>query len=222
MKISKFMSHIDNMSRKNKFTVEINMPALDLRIRGLRCRTVTTPGRDLEVDSFKVIPAGWAKHTVKGVSYTQEVALNFMLDSTFEDHQKIELWQQYIYNDDYSIRYPKNISGGKETGYLGTVQITQLDQSSLPVYEVTLEDAFPTKISGIGFDAGGAADIQTFDATFSYRTWHSSYENSPAGSILGALFQKTGRKLKSRVQKKVEDKVFKERKSLSNKLGLGD
>jgi len=212
------------MARKNKFEVELFAPALNLRIRGLRCRTVTTPGRDLEIDSFRVIPAGWAKHTVKGVSYTQEVTLNFMLDSTFEDHQKIELWQQYIYDDEdgYSMRYPKNSTKNGEEGYLGTIIIRQLDQSGAPIYEVTLEDAFPTKLAGLSFDAGGAAEFQTFDVTFNYRTWHSSYENSPAGTILGSLFQKASRKLKSKVRAKVEDKIFKERRSLTNRLGLGD
>ena len=48
----------------------------------------------------------------------------------------------------------------------------------------------------------------------------SKYENEPENTILGALFKKAGRKLRSRVKRKVEDKVFKERGSLASKIGL--
>ena len=217
MNITRFMTHIDQMARQNRFEVEIFAPAIQLRMRGMRCQKATMPGKTFEVDGFKPIPAGWAKHSIKGVTYPQDITLGFILDSTFEDHQKIELWQQYMYNDDYSMRYPKG-----DTGYLGTVIIRQLDKGGSSIYEVTLEDAFPQAVTGLTLDMG-ASSIQTFDVTFNYRTWHSSYENSPAGSILGALFQKAGRKLKSKVRQKAEDRVFKEgRRSLSNRLGLGD
>lgn len=217
MNISRFMTHLDQMARQNRFEVEIFAPAIQLRIRGLRCQKAVMPGKSFEVESFKPIPAGWAKHSIKGVTYPQEITLSFILDSTFEDHQKIELWQQYMYNDDYSMRYPKG-----DTGYLGTVVLRQLDRGGESIYEVQLEDVFPQAVSGLTLDMGSSA-IQTFDVTFNYRTWHSSYENSPSNSILGALFQKGKRKLKSKIRKKTEDKIFKEgRRSLSNRLGLGD
>ena len=217
MNITRFMTHIDQMARQNRFEVEIFAPAIQLRMRGMRCQKATMPGKTFEVEGFKPIPAGWAKHSIKGVTYPQDITLGFILDSTFEDHQKIQLWQQYMYNDYYSMRYPKG-----DTCYLVSVVIRQLDKGGSPIYEVTLEDAFPQAVTGLTLDMG-ASSIQTFDVTFNYRTWHSSYENSPAGSILGALFQKAGRKLKSKVRQKAEDRVFKEgRRSLSNRLGLGD
>ena len=222
MNITRFMTHLDQMARQNRFEVEIFAPAIQLRMRGVRCTKAVMPGKTFEVESFKPVPAGWAKHQIKGVTYPQEITLSFMLDSTLEDRQKIELWQQYMYGEDYSMRYPKNDSDGSEKGYLGTVVIRQLDKGGSPIYEVILEDAFPQALSNLSLDAG-SSEIQNFDVTFNYRTWHSSYENSPAGSVLGALFQKAGRKLKSKVRQKAEDRVFKEgRRSLSNRLGLGD
>ena len=222
MNITRFMGHLDQMARQNRFEVEIFAPAIQLRIRGVRCTKAVMPGKTLEVESFKVIPAGWAKQTIKGITYPQEVTLSFMLDSTLEDRQKIELWQEYMYDDDYSMRYPHNHTKDGEKGYLGTVVIRQLDKGGSSIYEVQLEDAFPQSMSNLSLDAGSAA-IQTFDVTFNYRTWHSSYENSPSDSILGALFQKGSRKLKSKIRKKAEDRIFKEgRRSLSNRLGLGD
>ena len=106
------------------------------------------------------------------------------------------------------------------SGYTGTVVLTQLDRADIPIYRVELIEAFPETLSGFSLDTSSSA-IQTFDVTFGYRYWQSSFENEPANSILGALFKKAGRKLKSKVRKKVEDKVFKERGSLASKLGIG-
>ena len=74
-------------------------------------------------------------------------------------------------------------------------------------------------MSGFSLDSSSSA-IQTFDVTFGYRYWTSSFENEPANSILGALFKKAGRKLRAKATRKVEDKVFKERRSLTSKIGL--
>jgi hypothetical protein len=49
--------------------------------------------------------------------------------------------------------------------------------------------------------------MQTFDVTFTFRTWTSSYENAPSG-LLGGLFNKFSRKLKSKVKQKVGSKIF--------------
>ena len=87
-----------------------------------------------------------------------------------------------------------------------------------PFVVITVE-AFPETLSGLSLDSSSSA-IQTFDVTFGYRMWTSKYENSPANSILGALFQKAGRKLRAKATRKVEDKVFKERRSLTSKIGL--
>ena len=222
MNITRFMGHLDQMARQNRFEVEVFAPAIQLRMRGVRCTKATMPGKSFEVEVFKPIPAGWGKAQLKGVTYPQEVTLSFILDSTFEDRQKIELWQQYMYDDDYAFRYPHNQTKNGEEGYLGTVVIRQLDKGGSVIYEVQLEDAFPQGMSALSLDAG-SSEIQTFDVTFNYRSWHSAYENSPAGSILGALFQKGARKLKSKIRNKAEREVFSEgRRSLSNRLGLGD
>ena len=67
MNINRFMGHIDQMARKNRFEVDIFMPALDLRIRGIRVTTVTAPGKSITVEQFKPIPAGYAKNTIKQI-----------------------------------------------------------------------------------------------------------------------------------------------------------
>ena len=74
------------------------------------------------------------------------------------------------------------------------------------MYTVELHEAFPTTVGGVTFSATEAA-IQTFDVTFNYRTWSSAYENSPGG-LLGGLFKKFSRKITSKLDKKINDKLF--------------
>ena len=222
MKINRFMGQIDSMARSNQFEVEIFQKTLNLRIRGMRCQKVTAPGKTITTNAFSVIPAGPANNTVTNIVYPQEVSLDFILDNSFEDRYAIESWMQSIYNDDYSINYSRGKSGDGDGGYLGKVVIRQLANDDIPIYEIELLDAFPTSLSGLALDMD-ASTIQTMTVGFSYRTWVSSFENEHTGSILGGIFNKGIRKLKGRVRKKVEDKVFKEgRSSLSKRLGLGD
>tara|TARA_Y100001963_G_C6766667_1_gene442662 strand:+ start:568 stop:1182 length:615 start_codon:yes stop_codon:yes gene_type:complete len=203
MHINRFKTHINGVARQNRFEVDIFCPAIQLRMRSMRCQKATMPGKTLELSSFNKIPGGYADHVVKGIKYDENVILSFLLDDTFEDRQKIELWQQYIYNEDYSIRYPKE--GAK--GYVGTVIIRQLDTGGNTIYEVELTDAFPTVLGALTLDMASSA-VQTFDVTFTYRTWYSSYSNTPSDSILGGLFKKHSRRIGTKIRRKVEDKLF--------------
>ena len=209
MHINRFLTHIDGMARANRFEVDIFVPGIDLRMRALRCQKATMPGKTLELSSFNKIPGGPPDHLVKGVKYDDNVVLGFMLDSTFEDRQKIELWQQYIYNDDYSIRYPRhhNADRVEVPTYPGQVAIRQLDRGGNTVYEVELMEAFPTVLGSVSLDMASSA-IQTFDVTFTYRTWYSSYANTPSSSYLGGLFNKHSRRIGSRIRGKISNKLF--------------
>ena len=214
MKISRFMGHIDAMARQNRFEAEIFMPKLDIRMRGMRVSKAAMPGRKVITETYSEIPAGPTRKYLKQVEYNQDITLTFLGDSTLEDRQVIELWLDYMYDSSYGMKYQY-----ADNSYLGTVILRQLDRADMPIYEVELIDAFPETLSGLSLDSSSSA-IQTFDVTFGYRYWTSKYENEPENTILGALFKKAGRKLRSKATRKVEDKLFKERGSLASKIGL--
>ena len=71
----------------------------------------------------------------------------------------------------------------------------------------SLEEAFPTVLGAISLDMN-TSTLQTFDATFSYRTWHSAYANTPSGSYLANIFNKHKRRIGTRIKNKLADKVF--------------
>ena len=214
MRINRFMGHIDAMARQNRFEVEIFMPVLDIRMRGLRVSKAVIPGRKITTEAYSEIPSGPARKYLQKVEYDQDITLTFLGDSTLVDRMAIETWMEYMYDGSYAMKYLY-----ADNGYTGTIILRQLDRADMPIYEVELVEAFPETMSGLSLDSSSSA-IQTFDVTFGYRTWTSKFENAPANTILGALFKKAGRKLRAKATRKVEDKVFKERRSLTSKIGL--
>ena len=207
------MANIDNMTRQNMFEVDIFCPAIDSRLRGIRCQKAVLPGKSFEVVPFNEISSGPNRSHITAVRFPQDIALTFLCDTHFEDKMKIELWQEYMYGEDYSMRYPKGLDG---RGYEGKVIIRQMDKSDLPVYEVELLEAFPQVMAAQTLDMTSAA-VQTFDVTFGYRTWYSSFEYPPENNILGAIFKQRKRHIISQARKKLEDIAFRESGKL---LGL--
>lgn len=197
MNINRFMINMDQMARSDKFEVEIFGPA-DIRSRGIRCTDVSIPAKSIGTVSHSYLSAGPVSTYADSVDYGASVNLTFMLDHTYEDRQKIELWQSYIYDEAYNLQYPDK--------YWGMIKIKQMGVDNQPIYEVELHQCFPTTLSEIAFTAG-ATEIQTFSADFAFRSWSSSFENSPGG-LLGGLFNKFSRKLSSKVNKKLSDKLF--------------
>ena len=199
MNINRFMkAHIDGMPRLNKFDVEIYGPQ-GIRSRGIRCTAVNLPGRQVTSNEFTEYGGAPMYKYPTRVDYAGgKVDMTFMCDHTMEDRQKFELWQSFIYDEVYQMNYPED--------YEGTMKITQLGQDNLPIYSVELLNCFPDSIGDISLDAG-SGELVTFQVSMAFRSWVSSYENSPSG-LLGGLFNKYSRKLKSKVSSKVENKLF--------------
>jgi|TARA_B110000483_G_C18142989_1_gene522277 hypothetical protein len=199
MNINRWKTSIDAMSRTDRFTVEFfGARESNIRSRGLRCTAVSTPGKTMVTSKGKYGGATPENSFLDNIQYETEVTCSFMLDSTYEDKQIMELWQSSMYDEMYNLQYPET--------YKGSVKITQLGVDNYPIYEVELHDAFPTNVTGVSFTSESTG-IQTFDVTFSFRTWSSSFENSPTG-LLGGLFNKKMKKIRSKIDKKIEDKLW--------------
>ena len=199
MNINRFMkAHIDNMARSNKFEVEIHSKKLGLRSRGMRVTAVSIPALTINTSTHQLNTAAPANHYIKNVDYGNAVTMTFMLDHTYEDRQLMERWQHEMFDETWNLTYPEK--------YHGTVKITQLGVDNLPIYEVELHQAWPSVVGEIAFEAG-TAEIQTFQTTFTYRTWTSSFENAPSG-LLGGLFNKFSRKIRSKTKTKLNSKLF--------------
>ena len=219
MHINRFLhAHLNDMARTNRFKVELHGPVIEppavegeveasptnlgINSRGIRCTNVSLPGRTVSTENYKMHFSGPPRAHPSFVDYGGSVDLTFMLDTTYEDHQLISLWNSHIYDEVWGFRYPKE--------YARTVKIIQLDRRDWPIYEVDLQEAWPSAIAAIPLDSSQTNTIQTFTCTFQYRTWTSKYKNSPSG-LLGGLFKKVERKIGSKIESEIEGQIFKKR-----------
>ena len=53
-----------------------------------------------------------------------------------------------------------------------------------------------------------AGTMSSFDVTFTYRTWHSSFANAPTGSYLANIFNKHKRRIGTKIKNKLAEKLF--------------
>ena len=199
MHINRFMgAHIDDMARTDRFEVEFHGPH-GIRSRGIRCKTIDLPGRTITTTEHSEYPGGPPRSYPVGIDYDSGSAdVSFMLDTTYEDKQKIELWQSMIYDEAWGYAYVEDI--------WGEINITQLGRDGNEIYKVKLHEAWPTGLDAQSLDAS-SGEFMEFSCTFAFRTWTSSYENTPSG-LLGGLFKKFSRKIKTKASTKIEGKLF--------------
>ena len=199
MKPARVLAAIGNPARQNRFSVDVFATQAGIRIRGIRCITATIPGRAITTTQFGEMGSGPKRAYPTGLDYDgQAIALTFICDDQFIERQAIEAWQESIYNRRYGLNYPEE--------YYGTMKINQLDRNDAPIYSVELHEVWPQGMVAQELNMTSSA-FQTFTVNFNYRTWSSQFENVPSG-ILGGLFQKTKRKIGSRIRSKLEDIVF--------------
>ena len=69
MHINRFMgAHMDDMARKNRFEIEIHGPK-GIRSRGIRCKTVSLPGRQIQTSEHSEYPGGPPRAYPVGIDY---------------------------------------------------------------------------------------------------------------------------------------------------------
>ena len=198
MNIDRIISSIGNPTRVNKFDVNIFASKAGVRIRGIRCINAQLPGRTITSVMHSESGSAPKRSYPTGLDYDgQIIALTFLCDNQFEERRAMERWQEAIYSSTYGLNYPEE--------YHGTIEITQLDGDMEPVYTVKLNEAWPSVIAPQTLDAT-AGTFQQLGVTFNYTSWSSEFENVQTG-ILGGLFNKAKRKLKSKVKRQVEKKV---------------
>ena len=198
MNIKRIIATIGAPTTTNKFDVDIYAGASGIRIRGIRCINAQLPGRTITTAAFAERATGPKTMFPTGLDYDgQTIAMTFLCDNQFEERRAMERWQEMIYSSRYGLNYPDN--------YHGEIHIRQLDRDMEPVYSVMLHGAWPQAIAPQALDAT-ANTFQQLSVTFNYETWSSRFENVHTG-ILGGLFNKAKRRIKSRIKRKIDSKV---------------
>jgi len=130
----------------------------DPRDISLLAKSVNIPGRSIATTDKQV-----GKQSMK-IPYDfidGDVKMDFMLTNDMFVRRYFADWLSCIVDADrYRVGYKKD--------YSTDIQIIQLNQNNLPIYGVTLENAFPLDISDIELDATGDSGINEISVNFAY------------------------------------------------------
>ena len=129
---------------------------------GLQCESISFPGRNLDTTDDSNI-YGPIRDIVNGYSYADITGV-FRCSSDMREKTFFETWQRLAYN-------PQTWSMGYYDGYVGGLEIHQLDQKDKRRYGVELIECFPKSIAEIQLSSAQATEVHKISVTFAYRYW---------------------------------------------------
>ena len=169
-------------AQPNKYEILINPPAKlsgsiatnifggkeresDIRKISLRAQSVTLPGRNLATSEDTNI-YGPSREVVEGVTYADEVAIEFQASSGLEERVFFENWQRQAFDE-------KTWNIGYYSDYIGSMDMYILDKQNQRRYGIKLWEVFPKTIGpqSLAYDANDA--LLLVPVNFSFRYWTS-------------------------------------------------
>lgn len=202
MKIDRFRSKIDNLSRANRYNVSFfgtGGKTTGLSIRGTRCESATLPGRGFfAVEDSEYGPKRAIPHKPQYDAFD----CSFILDNSFEDREILELWMGTINGNAEG-----NFHSRFHDDYTGIIMVEALDKQDNVNYRCVMTDAFPVQLGVINL-GNENGDITKFNAQFRYRYWHGEFTNSKPSNLFMGFMDKHLSKFSNKIKGKIEDKIF--------------
>tara|TARA_B110000196_G_C21115166_1_gene650079 strand:- start:85 stop:795 length:711 start_codon:yes stop_codon:yes gene_type:complete len=146
----------------------------DLRKLSLRAQSVNLPGRNLSTSNDTNI-YGPQREIVEGVTYAEEVSIDFQASSELTERVFFENWQRQAFNETtWNIGYYND--------YVGSMEIYILDKQNKKRYGIKLHDVFPKTIgaNSLAYDANDTLMLTSI--SFSFRYWTSLDQNQNPGT----------------------------------------
>lgn len=177
--INKIRGNFDAGALSNRFHVNIYGPNKDFSVEGIRCESVSLPGRSLTTSDFAT--TGTIKKKVTQVNNTNEVDLVFVCDSSFFDRYIIEAWQSFIFTGEEGssikpvFRYPKD--------YYGEMTIEQFRRDDSMALKYQFYEVFPVSFEPMQL-AMGDASLLKFGCKLAFKTFDTEYGPAPKLSVL--------------------------------------
>ena len=188
----------DGYAQPNRYEVIINPPSLpssssqqnmfsgmtsqsDLRKLSLRAASITLPGRNLSTSQESNI-YGPDREIVEGVTYADDISINFQASSGLEERVFFENWQIKAFDEKtWNIGYYKD--------YIGSVEIYVLDKQDQRRYGIKLHEAFPKTIGANELSYGSENELMMLPISFTFRHWTSLDQNqNPPVNITDKIF----------------------------------
>lgn len=185
--IDKLKSNFDQGARGNRFGTHFMCPKLGINLDGVRCKTASLPGRQLETVDWS---AYGATHTFPTqVNHDgQRASFTFLCDSTFADRFILEAWQLFILGDeDLSGAGASHPRYAYQMDYIGQVDVFQFNMESDKALIVHLHDAFPISIQTQQMDYGDNDTIMEITVEFAFRYFTSEFTKIESSEVKGGI-----------------------------------
>ena len=153
----------------------------NVRDISLRVESVTLPGRTLTTASESNV-YGPDREIVEGVTYADEISIDFQASSGLNERVFFENWQKQAFNEKtWNIGYYKD--------YIGSMQIYLLDRQDVRRYGLKLWEVFPKTITANTLTAAEATEIIKTNVSFSFRYWTNLDQNQQGPDIMGRILE---------------------------------
>tara|TARA_R110000782_G_scaffold70472_1_gene141605 strand:- start:546 stop:1250 length:705 start_codon:yes stop_codon:yes gene_type:complete len=153
----------------------------NVRDISLRVESVVLPGRTLTTAAEANV-YGPDREIVEGVTYADEIAMDFQASAGLEERVFFENWQKQAFNE-------KTWNIGYYNDYVGEIDIYLLDRQDVRRYGLKLWEVFPKTITASTLSAAEATEIIKTNVSFSFRYWTNLDQNQQAPDIMGKIFE---------------------------------
>ena len=153
----------------------------NVRDISLRVESVTLPGRTLTTASETNV-YGPDREIVEGVTYADDIAIDFQASAGLEERVFFENWQKQAFNEQtWNIGYYND--------YIGSMEIYLLDRQDVRRYGLKMWEVFPKTITATTLTAAEATEIIKTNVSFSFRYWTNLDQNQQPPDIMGRIFE---------------------------------
>ena len=207
----------DGYAQPNRYEVVINGPRSlnqqnpfeglqrqsDVSRIALRAQSAVLPGRVLNTAEDTNI-YGPSRQVVDGVTYADEIDIEFQSSSDLQERVFFENWQRQTFNEKtWNLQYYDD--------YIGEIEIYILDKQDQRRYGIRLHEAYPKTIGAVPLNQAPATEIIKIPVTFAFRWWETLDVNRQAPSLKEKIF--------STVINTVERNISRNIPSVISKLG---
>ena len=152
----------------------------DIRNVSLRAESVILPGRTLSTSTDSNI-YGPDREIVEGVTFADEISIDFQASSGLDERVFFENWQRQAFDE-------KSFNIGYYNNYIGSMEVYLLDQQDRRRYGLRMEEVFPKTITASNLNYQAATEILKTNVQFTFRKWTNLDANQTGNNISNRIF----------------------------------
>lgn len=159
----------NGVARSTRFELNVHPPLgvrsyINSRELSIRCNTGALPPMNVRTKDFQV-GQGQLRKMPTGYDQGHTLTFTFYNDAKSEIYNGLLKWSKFILasqdENDYAINYYNE--------FVGTIDLSQLDEMDQIRYSYTLFDAYPIKVDAVQLDSSHVNEAQTIKVEFAYR-----------------------------------------------------